>query len=394
MPFSAVDLKSSLPKAVRSFTLPLVAKVRAEGLIKSVTAIDHICYRVPDMGRYEVVKQALEAEAVLLCESYVNGRPIATYKLKQAVVIDRDFSLDLIELPSPKEGQPYAEGFEHIEMVLSKSLGEFYEKHSDIKFNVRNMHAAINPDISLRWPEGLVKFHEASLEAVIDQEKSALLQRARPWAAIIDLDDTLVETHESFLATFHQALEKHLDRHIPFEKVKTHAQPTFPLFAAAFGITGPQELQRLVDGFAVQWRVNNDPCTVPIGIHTMVSCLKTEGARIHIWTARDLDSARQTLAKSGLDLYVDDIHAFHSLHDSKPTPNETLKTLCQKASAVVIGDSHSDASGARELNVPFLQAAWVQNKNCGSNVTEVCMTPMQALTAALTIYRTNIWNQY
>lgn len=132
--------------------------------------IDHGCYRVADLATYHSYKTHLEKLGTLLSEAKINGRPIASYKFHQSVWVSQQFSIDLIELPAPRGDAAYSEGFEHIEVVTSMTLERFIAKYPQIAFNKKNLNAKVNRDITLKFSQGLVKFHERSLEAIIEDE--------------------------------------------------------------------------------------------------------------------------------------------------------------------------------------------------------------------------------
>lgn len=157
---------------LKAFVEPLMATLTRQNILSAVSDIDHVCYRVADLDRYGYWRQQLDTVATLLSDALVNGRPIATYKLHTAIKISDSYKLDVIELPSPKPGSPYREGFEHIEAVTRMSLEEFMARFPSLGFQTHNLRAKINRDISVKFPEGLVKFHECSLEEVIAQEKA------------------------------------------------------------------------------------------------------------------------------------------------------------------------------------------------------------------------------
>ncbi len=56
------------------------AALAAHGLPRDLPC-DHICYRVATMTRYEELREALKSEGVLVSESMIAGRPIATFRL-------------------------------------------------------------------------------------------------------------------------------------------------------------------------------------------------------------------------------------------------------------------------------------------------------------------------
>jgi len=135
--------------------------------------IDHICYRVAGRARYRELKNWLLAENELLVESLVNGRPIATYRMNQPFRFG-DRKIPLLELPMPKPGSPYPEGWEHAEFVTDRTLADF--EHwliSDLgiypdDIDRSGLGKELNADLRLRLEGGIsVKFHEQSLADVI-----------------------------------------------------------------------------------------------------------------------------------------------------------------------------------------------------------------------------------
>ncbi|MBV5336219.1 VOC family protein, partial [bacterium] len=60
-------------------------------------------------------------------ESDIGGRPIATFKLTTPIEVrSRDGGtrfVDVVEIPSPKDGSPYGAGLEHVEFVVGDCGG-------------------------------------------------------------------------------------------------------------------------------------------------------------------------------------------------------------------------------------------------------------------------------
>lgn len=128
--------------------------------------LDHICYRVETQARYAHLHRYLASKGELLSEKNINGRPICTFKLHQAIQY-QDRLIDLVELPSPKEGSPYQEGFEHVELVCGQHPRYLVAQYPHLSFDIKGMQKAVNADVRLQFPEGSVKFHAFSLEYVI-----------------------------------------------------------------------------------------------------------------------------------------------------------------------------------------------------------------------------------
>ncbi len=134
--------------------------------------LDHICYRVENQEKYSSLKNTLAKEHQLLIESEINGRNISVFKLKFPIQFEGR-SIPLLELPAPKTGNNYPEGWEHIEFVIDESLDLFLEKYQNIAFDKKGFSKPLNRDIRLKLGTLSVKFHETSLEKVIQIEKNA-----------------------------------------------------------------------------------------------------------------------------------------------------------------------------------------------------------------------------
>lgn len=139
--------------------------------------LDHICYRVESISRYEHLRDELLGEGnELLVESPINGRRISTFRLREPFLFRRR-SIDLLELPEPKPGSPYPEGYEHVEFVTDQPLTNFADWLQEevgrpaAGLDTSGVNKARNPDLRLRLPSGYsVKFHEQALDQVIAEE--------------------------------------------------------------------------------------------------------------------------------------------------------------------------------------------------------------------------------
>jgi len=129
--------------------------------------LDHICYRVETIERYEALKKALSPLGKLLVESQIGGRSIATFQLHKPIVF-QNRQIHVLELPAPKTGSFYKEGFEHVEFVIDTPFENFMQKHSHLSFKTKGMSKAVNPEISLRYDDFAVKFHHHTLAYVIE----------------------------------------------------------------------------------------------------------------------------------------------------------------------------------------------------------------------------------
>jgi len=147
----------------------LFTTLQTNGLDVEGLELDHLCYRVATVERYARCKELFAQHGTLLAESLIAGRPIATFRLHQGFQF-RGRMIDVVELPSPKPGSAYPEGYEHAEFVVDEDLLTFTQRFPKLGWKLDNLRKTTNPDVRLRYPDLSVKFHRQSLADVIAQE--------------------------------------------------------------------------------------------------------------------------------------------------------------------------------------------------------------------------------
>ena len=135
----------------------LFDQIQAVGIEVDSLYMDHICYRVESLEEYHAIKSSLLIHGNLLSDNIVAGRPISVIQLNQPYSY-KEREINVIELPSPKSGSPYATGYEHVELVVEMDLLEFVKKHPSIDFDLKGMNKTINQDVRLPLNGCSVKF--------------------------------------------------------------------------------------------------------------------------------------------------------------------------------------------------------------------------------------------
>jgi|FLOH01.1.fsa_nt_gi uncharacterized protein len=132
--------------------------------------LDHICYRVENVISYSLLKGDLSSIGTLLTEAVIGGRPISTFRLQKPIIY-KERNIWLVELPAPKQGKPFTEGYEHAEFVIDMQFQDFMALYSRVPFQTTGMHKERNPDIERSYDGVNVKFHYQPLDKVIEEEK-------------------------------------------------------------------------------------------------------------------------------------------------------------------------------------------------------------------------------
>lgn len=144
----------------------LFAHIAKDSIDISEYFMDHICYRVATLLEYEDMRVKIAKIATLLTEKEIGGRPISTYKLTDPLTY-WDRIVDIIEIPSPKEGSPYPTGWEHAEFVIDEPFDTFLARYPHLEWDTRALVKPINADVSRKYDGMSVKFHLQSLEYVV-----------------------------------------------------------------------------------------------------------------------------------------------------------------------------------------------------------------------------------
>tara|TARA_B100000508_G_scaffold19515_2_gene13042 strand:- start:6194 stop:6763 length:570 start_codon:yes stop_codon:yes gene_type:complete len=153
--------------------------------------MDHICVRLN--SGLEVLKLKVELEQIgsTISTANVNGRDIHIIQLEQPILVGRWETLG-IELPHPKPGRTYDEGWEHVEFVIPglfntmidvmrsfeshfphlkqpPFVGQFQLKADEPEAEGDQMP---NPTIGIVSAGVGVKFHARPIQEVVGYQKS------------------------------------------------------------------------------------------------------------------------------------------------------------------------------------------------------------------------------
>lgn len=154
-----------------TFLKQIIGEIIGAGFdLADFVQMDHMCYRVSSLEQYEIKKRELSRVAILLGETQVNDRPIATFRLYKPVHHE-NWRIDTLELPAPKGGALTIEGLEHVELVLFDDMKTFLKKYADKQFKMASADRGINPEIGFKLPTYTVKFHLLNLPTAVYLER-------------------------------------------------------------------------------------------------------------------------------------------------------------------------------------------------------------------------------
>ncbi len=335
------------------FLKTFIPELIDKGLLNDSSLIDHICYKPKEFEEYESLKSIiLNAGNTLASEVLINGRPIASFKLKDPIVIG-DYTIDCLELPAPKEVGESHSRWDHIEVVIDSDLNEFMAARPAIAWKTSNLNAKINADVSVKLKHGVVKFHNDSLLNIIKEEKKASAAKNSNKAIFFDLDGTLISSGISFAPSMRETMMEYLGKDMSLEYVRSKLDTQYDLLINNFGIPA-NETNAVLKLFAKKYQNHMETVSLLSGAETLLSVLKSYEYDLYLWTARDEPTSKMIFEKFGIKKYFTECFYYDDITKGKPrlTPRIS-EILSQKDVLCMVGDSHTDEAAAKAMGVQF-----------------------------------------
>ncbi|HPI40737.1 MAG TPA: VOC family protein [Pseudobdellovibrionaceae bacterium] len=323
--------------------------------------LDHLCWRVDNEIHYVKTKKTLSTLGVLLTETLVNGRPIATYKLDKPIVYKKQ-SIRVIECPAPKEGSNYPNGFEHAEALLDEDFTLFINQFPELKFETSRLNQKFNPELILKLPTTNLKFHTHSLERVIELESKITL--------VWDFDGTILDGRDTY-RIIKSSLEILLNTNLKEDDFKSKMRSTFPELFQNYNLPKSQWTDFLKIFY--QQHLKTD-----VLVHEKIKKLilnlnKNPKIEQYIWTARDLATTELILKNEKMDQVFRRISHFQS-PIAKPDPLGvySLTDGQDPKRILLIGDSPVDKMTADKLGATFIAATWDPTHKLNEKGVDLC----------------------
>ena len=93
-----------------AFFSSILSNLASKGIMVDTYPMSHLGYKAKSVEEYESVKDGLLPYSESMVENVHNGRPIAKIILKQPLMLERGFSVSLMEIMPPKNSQAQKKG--------------------------------------------------------------------------------------------------------------------------------------------------------------------------------------------------------------------------------------------------------------------------------------------
>lgn len=176
---------------------------------------------------------------------------------------------------------------------------------------------------------------------------------------VFDLDGTLVDSFAHFFITAEDIFRQYGSEFTPELHHAFLTDPLDLLFERHLGKdAAPLAMATL------RKRSREDASSIlPFReLYQSVEFLAEQGARIAIWTNRDLDSAELIMKHSELDRYTELCVSGSCVSKRKPSPEGLLKIIetfqCDPSTVTMVGDHEHDVLAAKFVGCRAVRASW------------------------------------
>lgn len=186
---------------------------------------------------------------------------------------------------------------------------------------------------------------------------------------IFDLDGTLVDSFPQYFTCLTTVFQRYGKA---FHNGLRHESLTDQLMTFLRNHLGPHADSAMED---IRVMSRDEANLIPPfeGIVDTLDHLKGKGARLAVWTNRDLPSATLILQHSGLSPYFDAFISGSCVKERKPHPEGLTRIVEQLnsdlAMVTMVGDHEHDVAGAKTATARAVRASWHGHwevEKCGS----------------------------
>jgi len=176
---------------------------------------------------------------------------------------------------------------------------------------------------------------------------------------VFDLDGTLVDSFNHYFIALDEIFTAHGKKFSPKYHHAVLTQPLQQFFEKHLGEKSVKSAFELLQSTS-----NRDAKTIRpfTGLTETLTHLKSKGARMAVWTNRDLVSAKLMLKHSGLDQFTEICVSGTCVKERKPNPEGLLRIMkefgCKSDTVTMVGDHEHDVSAAKSVGVRAVRASW------------------------------------
>ncbi len=154
----------------RAFAAMQRDRLAARGIDIAGYPLSHLAVRVADWDLYVHQRTLLERHARTNRENLWNGRPISKILLREPLHVERQVTVDLIELLPPPHQRVYKMGLEHVGVVVGDGVDEFARTHRAALTGQQFQSEDFEPYYILFEDFTHVKFYRRSFFDVVEDE--------------------------------------------------------------------------------------------------------------------------------------------------------------------------------------------------------------------------------
>jgi predicted metalloenzyme YecM len=151
-----------------------------------------LLYRTTTIDEYKKIRDHLKSFCREFVETDFNGRLVSILILKKPLKLGNNFSVDMIELTTPRRAHIYPSGLESIGIFVGDNLSAFKKKYKSVLTGVKD-HGVYCKPAFITFDNGkTVKFYDVTLKDIILREGWYFERVDLPWDAEVNKLATLI----------------------------------------------------------------------------------------------------------------------------------------------------------------------------------------------------------
>ena len=178
---------------------------------------------------------------------------------------------------------------------------------------------------------------------------------------IFDIDGTLARTNQLIFSTFNHVAQLHLGRRFTPQEIIGLFGP--PEEGAVERIFGAAMVPRIMDEMCAYYRAQHkEMAAAHEGIVAVLALLRSHGIRLAVFTGKGRRTTMITLDELEMMPFFEHVVTGNDVRCFKPSPEGILQVLeafnVSPRETVMVGDSLSDLTAARDAGVTFAAVLW------------------------------------
>jgi predicted metalloenzyme YecM len=151
----------------QTFFSDLLHRMKEVGIRITGMPLSHLLYRTVTIAEYVKLRDELKKYCSEFVETQFNGRAVSIHILREPLLLEDCFTVNMIELPAPRSAHMYPSGLESIGVTVGDNLPEFIQSYEHVLAGVKDHGEHCQPAFITFDNDKTAKFYSISLRDIV-----------------------------------------------------------------------------------------------------------------------------------------------------------------------------------------------------------------------------------